>query len=86
MSVQGSEPETLSEGERTDRGQLLTPSIIARQQVAPPPAPTASLTPTPLTRQQLGQALEHLIATDPDFLTRIHQAYVDSLNAAFRLA
>jgi hypothetical protein len=34
----------------------------------------------PLTREQLQQALIHMLKTDSDFLCKIHSAYVESLN------
>jgi len=34
---------------------------------------------TPLTVEQLTQAVSHLLETDPDFVDKIHRAYVDSL-------
>jgi len=36
---------------------------------------------TPLTQDQLAQALQHLIASDKDFVAKIHKAYVDSLTS-----
>jgi len=35
---------------------------------------------TPLTEAQLTQAFQHLLQTDRGFVTKIHQAYVESLN------
>merc|ERR1712039_657580 len=34
----------------------------------------------PLTITQMTQALEYLIKTDKEFVTKLHRAYVDSLN------
>jgi len=76
LSLQGSEPEALNDAD-VERERLLTPSIIATTK--------STNAPVPLTGQQLGQALEHMLRTDPDFIKRIHLAYVDSLNAAYRL-
>ncbi|XP_059099747.1 mRNA-decapping enzyme 1-like [Tigriopus californicus] len=35
---------------------------------------------TPLTKEQLMQAFEHLLNSDPSFIGKLHQAYVESLN------
>uniref|UniRef100_A0A914CRX3 mRNA-decapping enzyme C-terminal domain-containing protein n=1 Tax=Acrobeloides nanus TaxID=290746 RepID=A0A914CRX3_9BILA len=37
-----------------------------------------------LNKEQLLQAIEHLLLNDPDFLDKIHQAYSDSLAARLR--
>jgi len=34
----------------------------------------------PLTITQMTQALEYLIKTDKEFVTKLHRAYIDSLN------
>uniref|UniRef100_A0A914ZZN1 mRNA-decapping enzyme C-terminal domain-containing protein n=1 Tax=Parascaris univalens TaxID=6257 RepID=A0A914ZZN1_PARUN len=36
--------------------------------------------PVPLTKEQMLQALTHLLRTDDDFVVQLHRAYVDSLN------
>jgi len=35
---------------------------------------------TPLTKNQLSQAMQHLLKTDPSFVGKLHVAYVESLN------
>uniref|UniRef100_F1KQG3 mRNA-decapping enzyme 1B n=1 Tax=Ascaris suum TaxID=6253 RepID=F1KQG3_ASCSU len=36
--------------------------------------------PVPLTKEQMLQALTHMLRTDDDFVVQLHRAYVDSLN------
>lgn len=44
--------------------------VMARE----PPIP-----PEPLTRNQLLQAFDYLLRNDPEFMTKLHEAYVKSL-------
>ncbi|MFH4982569.1 hypothetical protein AB6A40_009278 [Gnathostoma spinigerum] len=44
-----------------------------------------SIAVTPLTREQILEAVTYLLKTDDDFVTRLHQAYIDSLNSRLRL-
>lgn len=37
-----------------------------------------------LTKEQLLQAIQHLLDTDSSFITRLHEAYVDSLNRSLK--
>lgn len=42
-----------------------------------------SIVPEPLTVKQLQQALQYLFRNDPEFVTKIHEAYVNSLKEMF---
>ncbi|XP_064487267.1 mRNA-decapping enzyme 1A-like [Ornithodoros turicata] len=40
---------------------------------------------TPLTKEQIREALVHMLQTDDDFLLKIHEAYISSLRSRFSL-
>ncbi|GFO01958.1 mRNA-decapping enzyme 1b-like [Plakobranchus ocellatus] len=48
----------------------------------PAPSTSTSSTAAPLTREQLQQAMLHLIKNDSNFLTTVHAAYLESFHAA----
>ena len=41
--------------------------------------------PEPLTQNQLMQALNYLLENDPDFIRKIHEAYIKSFNKIITL-
>ena len=47
------------------------------QQVAPV---QSNIRPEPLTQNQLIQALNYLMESDPEFIRKVHEAYVKSFN------
>lgn len=57
---------------------LIPPGMFA----APSPVPTEPLLNTiePLTRNQLLQAFNYLLRTDPEFMNKLHEAYVKSFS------
>lgn len=40
----------------------------------------STIRPEPLTQNQLIQALNYLLENDPDFIRKIHEAYIKSFN------
>jgi len=46
---------------------------------------TSSIRPEPLTQNQLMQALNYLLENDPEFIRKIHEAYVKSFNKIITL-
>jgi hypothetical protein len=41
---------------------------------------SSNIRPEPLTQNQLIQALNYLMETDPEFIRKIHEAYISSFN------
>jgi len=60
--------------------------VVAPQPLLPPVVPMNGFSSpskpqiTPLTEAQLLQAFRHLLQTNPSFVGKLHQAYVESLN------
>lgn len=54
--------------------------LTAVEKDAVPQNKSSSVPSTGLNKEQLVQALEHLLRTDDDFVGRLHLAYADSLN------
>jgi mRNA-decapping enzyme 1B len=46
---------------------------------------TTTIRPEPLTQNQLMQALNYLLENDPEFIRKIHEAYVKSFNKIITL-
>lgn len=40
----------------------------------------SNVRPEPLTQNQLIQALNYMLETDPEFIKKVHEAYVKSFN------
>lgn len=63
---------------------LITPAMFQATNVVEEkmvPAPSQSnVRPEPLTKNQLLQALDYLLQTDPEFIGKVHEAYVKSFN------
>lgn len=63
---------------------LITPAMLEATRVeekAVLPAPSQSnIRPEPLTQNQLIQALNYMLETDPEFIRKVHEAYVKSFN------
>ena len=65
---------------------LITPAMFQAPHVeeklaTSAPAPTQSnIRPEPLTQNQLIQALNFMLETDPEFIRKVHEAYVKSFN------
>lgn len=55
-----------------------TKSVVEQKPVAP--AQMQNVRPEPLTQNQLIQALNYMLETDPDFIRKVHEAYVKSFN------
>lgn len=45
----------------------------------------SNIRPEPLTQNQLIQALNYLLENDPDFIRKIHEAYIKSFNKIISL-
>lgn len=72
-------------GAREGHVKLLSPQAFSRPTASPSPPPVQGVSPpvgqiTPLTQGQLVDAMNFLLETDSEFVTKIHQAYVMSLN------
>lgn len=63
---------------------LITPAMFQAPQIeekmAAPPPGQSSVRPEPLTQTQLIQALNYMLETDPEFIRKVHEAYVKSFN------
>ena len=73
--------------------KLLGPNAFStnRQASTPSPPVTNGVSPpagqiTPLTQGQLVEAINFLLENDKEFVTKIHQAYVMSLNTKLTLS
>jgi mRNA-decapping enzyme 1B len=57
------------------------PNVVSVEEKIAAPAPTQSnIRPEPLTQNQLIQALNYMLETDPEFIRKVHEAYVKSFN------
>ena len=75
----------------SNKPALITPAMFQASKLieekavtaAPPSQPVQSqvnVRPEPLTQNQLIQALNYLMETDPEFIRKVHEAYVKSFN------
>lgn len=75
----------------TSKPTLITPTMfqvsanLEENRVQQNVAETTSIRPEPLTSNQLMQALSYLLENDPDFIRKIHEAYVKSFNKMITL-
>lgn len=72
-------------GAREGHVKLLSPKAFSRPTASPSPPADRGVSPpvdqiTPLTQGQLVEAMNFLLENDSEFVTKIHQAYVMSLN------
>lgn len=59
--------------------ELVTSSVNAMSLTEPKRLEPTNSSLEPLTKNQLSQAFEYLLKNDPDFMVKIHEAYVKSL-------
>lgn len=70
----------------SNKPTLITPAmfqpsnVVEEKIVAQPVQMQSSIRPEPLTQNQLLQALNYLLETDPDFIRKVHEAYIKSFN------
>lgn len=67
----------------SNKPTLITPAMFQVSHVeekVPAPAPSQCNRPEPLTQNQLFQALTYMLETDPEFIRKVHEAYVKSFN------
>lgn len=69
----------------SNKPTLITPAMfqstnVVEEKVAVPVPSQSNFRPEPLTQNQLLQALNYLLETDPDFIRKVHEAYVKSFN------
>lgn len=68
---------------------LITPAMFqataSTSHAAEEKAPAQNSRPEPLTQNQLIQALNYLLENDPDFIQKIHEAYIKSFNKKLSL-
>jgi len=68
---------------------LMSPQVFStRSTLSPSPSrltngSSQKVTVTPLNRAQMLQAVQHLLDNDDEFVTKLHEAYVRSLNSKF---
>lgn len=67
-------------GAVANKPTLITPAMFQAPPVEGKPAPVHCIRPEPLTQNQLLQALNYMLETDPEFISKIHEAYVKSFN------
>jgi len=91
VSYQPSVPAYISSTPHT----LLSPQVFSSAMAAPTSTLPDNIcngnstakdnkTVTPLTKEQMLQAVQHLLDTDDDFISKLHEAYVYSLNKKFK--
>lgn len=63
---------------------LITPAMLeatrGEEKVVLPAPSQSNIRPEPLTQNQLIQALNYMLETDPEFIRKVHEAYVKSFN------
>lgn len=64
---------------------LITPAMFqasnfVEEKIAAPAPAQSNIRPEPLTQNQLLQALNYMLESDPEFIRKIHEAYVKSFN------
>lgn len=68
----------------SNKPTLITPAMFQPtnlvQKVAANAPSQSNARPDPLTQAQLTQALNYMLKTDPDFVRKVHEAYVKSFN------
>lgn len=68
----------------SNKPTLITPAMFQVSQVekknAVPAASQSNIRPEPLTQNQLFQALNYMLESDPEFIRKVHEAYVKSFN------
>lgn len=74
----------LQQPQVSNKPTLITPAMFQATHVEEKPAAPASshsnVRPEPLTQNQLIQALNYMLETDPEFIKKVHEAYVKSFN------
>jgi mRNA-decapping enzyme C-terminus len=75
---------TLPQPNAANKPTLITPAMFQasnmEEKIAAPVPLQSNIRPEPLTQNQLIQALNYLLETDPDFIRKVHEAYVKSFN------
>lgn len=75
-----------SQGPGKPSPALITPAMLqaskppVEQKIIAPVPVQQTIRPEPLTQNQLMQALNYMLETDPDFIRKVHEAYVKSFN------
>lgn len=80
----GNSEELVSTSHSSGIGSVTAPALIPPVMFSAP-SPPGQVQPIrpliePLTRNQLLQAFNYLIKSDPEFMTKLHEAYVKSFN------
>ncbi|CRK99784.1 CLUMA_CG013092, isoform A [Clunio marinus] len=80
------QPGAFQQQANSNKPTLITPAmfqvsnnIVEEKPLAPVPI-QSNIRPEPLTQNQLLQALNYMLETDPEFIRKIHEAYVKSFN------
>lgn len=81
---------TVASGSTKDKSDVTPIPFVKPQEVAvaPPmsyakPVDFSPVRPEPMTEKQIAQALQYLLKNDPEFLKKIHEAYVKSFTEIF---
>lgn len=73
----------------TSKPTLITPAMFqppaSEEEKVAPPIYHSNIRPEPLTQNQLLQALNYMLETDPEFIRKVHEAYVKSFNKVVSL-
>lgn len=69
----------------SNKPTLITPAMfqatnVVEEKIAAPAPSQSNIRPEPLTQNQLLQALNYMLESDPEFIRKIHEAYVKSFN------
>lgn len=60
--------------------KLIAPTMFQASNNEEKMLPQQQFRPEPLTHNQLAQALNYLLENDPDFIRKVHEAYIKSFN------
>jgi len=82
-AVASDRPPSYSEANRNQTPVQHSPFLIKAEEL---PTFQSENEITPLTKAQLMQAFNHLLKNDPNFITQLHDAYVQSLKQSLRVS
>lgn len=73
------------QSQASNKPTLITPAMfqttnVVEEKIAAPAPSQSNIRPEPLTQNQLLQALNYMLESDPEFIRKIHEAYVKSFN------
>jgi len=82
-AVANERPPSYTEANRNQTPVQHSPFLVKSEELPTFPSENEI---TPLTKAQLMQAFNHLLKNDPNFITQLHDAYVQSLKQSLRVS